>query len=192
MFCFSELYVAFICRSGGAAALVLVRLGMGLAPVVLVTLPLVACDTTDERGGSRREIAARHDAAGVQWPQLPLQSALYDGGAAGAGVYPAYCCHQSAVASLPLTDEATTAPRPKLSPRSAAAAAIDLSRRGGGAAAARRDLSSVDDIVAGITCAGMILGISAGFRPSRRFSWSGLYSLGYVVSLAQGRCAART
>ena len=26
MFCFSELYVAFICRSGGAAALVLVRL----------------------------------------------------------------------------------------------------------------------------------------------------------------------
>ena len=74
---FSELYVAFICRSGGAAALVLVRLGMGLAPVVLVTLPLVACDTTDERGGSRREIAARHDAAGVQWPQLPLQSALF-------------------------------------------------------------------------------------------------------------------
>ena len=77
MFCFSELYVAFICRSGGAAALVLVRLGMGLAPVVLVTLPLVACDTTDERGGSRRESAARHDAAGVQWPQLPLQSALF-------------------------------------------------------------------------------------------------------------------
>ena len=64
---------------GGAAALVLLvlRLGLGLAPVVLVTLPLVACDTTDERGGSRREIAARHDAAGVQWPQLPLQSALF-------------------------------------------------------------------------------------------------------------------
>ena len=77
LFCFSELYVAFICRSGGAAALVLVRLGMGLAPVVLVTLPLVACDTTDEPGGSRRESAARHDAAGVQWPQLPLQSALF-------------------------------------------------------------------------------------------------------------------
>ena len=93
MFCFSELYVAFICRSGGAAALVLVRLGMGLAPVVLVTLPLVACDTTDERGGSRREIAARHDAADV-------------------------------------------------------------------------------------------LGISAGFRPSRRFSLSGLYSVACVVSLA--------
>ena len=62
---------------GGAAALVLVRLGMGLAPVVLVTLPLVACDTTDERGGSRRESAARHDAADVQWPQLPVQSALF-------------------------------------------------------------------------------------------------------------------
>ena len=77
LFCFSELYVAFICRSGGAAVLVLVRLGMGLAPVVLVTLPLVACDTTDERGGSRRESAARHDAADVQWPQLPVQSALF-------------------------------------------------------------------------------------------------------------------
>ena len=78
MFCFSELYVAFICRSGAAVRLlVLVRLGMGLAPVVLVTLPLVACDTTDERGGSRRESAARHDAADVQWPQLPVQSALF-------------------------------------------------------------------------------------------------------------------
>ena len=75
---FSELYVAFICRSGGAAALVIVRrLGMGLAPVVLVTLPLVACGKTDERGGSRRESAARHDAADVQWPQLPVQSALF-------------------------------------------------------------------------------------------------------------------
>ena len=78
LFCFSELYVAFICRSGGAAALVLVRLGMGLAPVVLVTLPLVACDTTDERGGSRRESAARHDAADVQWPRLPLQCPLFE------------------------------------------------------------------------------------------------------------------
>ena len=79
MFCFSEeLYVAFICRSGAAAALVLVRLGMGLAPVVLVTLPLVACDTTDERGGSRRGSAARYDAADMQWPQLPLQCPLFE------------------------------------------------------------------------------------------------------------------
>ena len=33
------------------------------------------------------------------------------------------------------------------------------------------------------------MGISAGFRPSRRFSLSGLYSVAYVASLAHGRGA---